>query len=252
MQTEKIQSTLRKAIADRGARTPEEREEVYAKARAVLARTATGNAAVQSALDAAIQSIEAEFAIQSTEAGYSADEEGDATMTDARASKSEGSRNIGNYLIGAAGGAVIAGAAVFGASAMGFGSSPAPSEEHAKFDQLYAAGQPYVGAAKNYLEAVRQAVVAMQKSDPAKLAPAEKTFVSLTVAMGNAAPKPPALPKGSYVIVRADAKNYKILMAGPLCATMQFASPEIVEPQRDAGVLGCAYFGLWSAGAQEW
>lgn len=60
------------------------------------------------------------------------------------------------------------------------------------------------------------------------------------------------MPSGSGIIVRADEKRYKILQNWPLCATMAFARPEMVDPKRRGNLqLGCAYFGVWNEAGEN-
>ncbi|WP_353644251.1 hypothetical protein [Mesorhizobium sp. WSM2239] len=133
-------------------------------------------------------------------------------------------------------------------------TSPADDETAAALIASYEAHLPQVAAAATFLERVREEVITRQQNDAAELtALAGAKFVKLNAAMPElAAQSPKTLPKGSAVILRADATGYKILFNWPLCATVQYARPDLVDPVRARDVLGCSRFGVWNEAGAKW
>jgi hypothetical protein len=134
-------------------------------------------------------------------------------------------------------------------SAGGPASSPT-----AALEQAYKANLPQVDIAAKFLERVRDRVIQRQKEDGDALAAlAEKKYIALKDFDPELAKQlPKSLPKGSAVIVRANAKDYKVLFNWPLCGTVQVARPDLVDPRRKLNVVGCSHFGLWTKGAAAW
>jgi hypothetical protein len=173
-----------------------------------------------------------------------------------------GSFRLGNHLIagviGAFLGAALTTAVLMTLSAIGlFSTSPIEDEPAAVGVALataYEANLPEVEAAATFLEQVREEVITRQQNDAAGLtAVAGTKFVKLKVAMAELATQSPkTLPKGSEVILRADATGFKILFNWPLCATVQYARPDLVDPVRARNVLGCSHFGVWNEAGAKW
>ena len=64
---------------------------------------------------------------------------------------------------------------------------------------------------------------------------------------------PTTLPPGTAVVLRANAKDFKILLNWSLCPAASIARPELVDRVRSKpGTLACPYFGVWSQGAANW
>ncbi|MEP9371348.1 hypothetical protein [Mesorhizobium sp. KR1-2] len=118
----------------------------------------------------------------------------------------------------------------------------------------YEENVPLIEIAEAFLERVREEVIGRQAKDPDGLTQvAGEKFVPLkTMAPELAGELPKPLRNGSNVIVRADATGYKILFNWPLCATVQFAKPQLLDPVRKNGVLGCIHFGVWNETGAEW
>jgi hypothetical protein len=129
-----------------------------------------------------------------------------------------------------------------------------PTATETALKAAYEAKLPEVEIAAAFLERLRKEVIARQQNDPSGLsALASDKFVKLKTAMPElAAQLPKKLPKGSAVILRADAAGYKILFNWPLCATVQYTKPDLVDPVRARKVLGCSHFGVWNEAAAKW
>lgn len=153
---------------------------------------------------------------------------------------------LAGFLVGAALGAGLAWSDVLSTFGKGTGSSAVTT--------AYEKNLPLVQLAEAFLEHIRADIMARQAEDPDGLVKvAGAKFVSLkTVAPELASKIPKPLRKGSNVIVRADATGYKILFNWPLCATVQFARPQLLDPVRKSGVLGCTHFGVWNETGAEW
>jgi hypothetical protein len=55
------------------------------------------------------------------------------------------------------------------------------------------------------------------------------------------------------VVLRANAKDFKILLNWSLCPAASIARPELVDRVRSKpDTLACPYFGVWSQGAANW
>jgi hypothetical protein len=237
MQPERITQAIRKAIVDRGARSPAEREKIYAAARIAVGRQMNGgtNAAV---IEAAISAIEASFA-----------------------PKPEKKPHI--FALGPAirnslapiGIGVLFGALMVAAVWALMPASQDGNQVLESLERRYNETLPQVPVAVDFLRKVSDSVIAMQKSDRAGLeAKAAKTFIQLRKLDPElAAQMPASLPRGSSVIVRANAFDFKILFNWTLCGAVQMTHPAMVDGVRTkADVLGCPYFGLWTPAAANW
>lgn len=238
MDYEKITQLLRKAIVERDARTPAEREKIYASARAVIQRSAEIDPTAMARLEASIATVESSFTVEPKVV----------------ASSSPARRMITNlpaFIIAFALGGLITGV---------FMSTVIPAlvgggKTSFKLDSQYRATAAYIPAATTFLNRIAEAIFAMQKADRSGLeAKASKGFVSLQALAPQLAKEISAsLPKGTSVVVRANGDNFKILFDSTLCAAVKIEKPEMVDPVRDArGLLGCPRFGIWTAGAAKW
>lgn len=131
--------------------------------------------------------------------------------------------------------------------------SAGPGDERgALWEAEYQAALPLVEASAELLGKVEEEIVKRQRDDSAAVA---KLFGGKFLALRAFDPKlagaiPKGLPRGSRVILSADAKAYKVLIAGPLCRTVALARPELVDPKRKGDGLNCTHFGRWNeAGA---
>lgn len=108
--------------------------------------------------------------------------------------------------------------------------------------------------ATRFIRHVVDAVVERQKTDRAALEANPKWMIPLEKfdpALAEQMPK--SLPKGTAVVLRADATNLKVLMNWTLCGVASVTNPELVDRQRaSAASIGCPYFGLWTDGAATW
>jgi hypothetical protein len=176
--------------------------------------------------------------------------------------RGRGSFDLRNHLIVGVMGALLSAAVVLSSlitlSATGLISISLTAEGHTATETAlkasYEAHLPQVEVAAAFLERLRNEVIARQQNDAAGLsALAGNKFVKLKAVMPElAAQLPKTLPKGSAVILRADAAGYKILLNWPLCATVQYAKPELVDPVRARNVFGCSHFGLWNEAGAKW
>lgn len=239
MDQEKHAQAIRKAIADRNAQTPEERERIYAAARAAFGRNGDGGPVAMARLDSTINAIEASYAPKPTIAPAS----------------STGRGKWKTYLPALAAGAVLGVAGAVLIMPKPLPALPQDEKALAVLEHKYASALPQIPVAVDFLNKVSDAVIAMQKKDRAGLeAKASKRFVALKVLDPALAKLVPAsLPTGSAVIVRADGFNFKILFNWTLCGAMEIARPELIDHVRDKiNGIGCPYFGLWTSGAANW
>jgi hypothetical protein len=113
---------------------------------------------------------------------------------------------------------------------------------------------PQVPVAIAFLNDVADAVLEAQSRDRKKLESASKGFIALgrfDPALAERMPR--SLPKGSAVMLRADAFNFKILFNWPLCGAVSISNPAMVDPVRSLpSSIGCPYFGIWTSGANGW
>jgi hypothetical protein len=235
---EKLEQTLRKVIEDRNARSLGERSEVYSAARASLRKATNEDPAVLADVDEAIEGIETAYAPRPA-----VEEKGGKKQGGAKAA-----------LSGLVSGAILGGLATAAVMVFGFRFQPADPIS-VKLMQQYEATAPLVPAAVDYLHKVRDAVVAMQKSDPVALeAKASKHFIpvsQLDPALWKQFPK--SMPPGTSVILRADNKNYKIAFNWTLCGAVRVSMPEMVNLGNSIqNTLGCQYFGIWTKDASNW
>jgi hypothetical protein len=235
---EKLEQTLRKVIEDRSARSIGERSEVYSAARSSVRKATNDEPAVLADVDDVIEEVEASF----TPAKTVQENEG--------ARPRRGAASIVSAL---AGGAILGCIATAAAMILGLQFQPY-SPVAAKLMQQYEATAPLLPAAVDYLDKVRDAVVAMQKSDPAALEAKASKYVSIgsfDPALAKEFPK--TMPTGSSIVIRANRNDYKILFNWTLCGAARIAKPELVDPVRiRTDVFGCPYFGLWTPGAARW
>lgn len=239
MDQEKHAQAIRKAIADRNAQTPEDRERIYAAARAAFGRNGNGGPAATAALDSTINAIEASYAPK--------------PMPEPASSAQRGKWKT--YLPALAVGAVLGVAGAVLLIPKPLPALPQDEKALAVLEHKYASALPQIPIAVDYLNKVSDAVIALQKKDRAGLeAKASKRFVALRVLDPVLAKQVPAsLPAGSSVIVRADGFNFKILFNWTLCGAVQLARPELIDHVRDKiNGIGCPYFGLWTSGAANW
>lgn len=129
-----------------------------------------------------------------------------------------------------------------------------PSKELIKIEELYQKNIAQIVPAADFLSNVKAEIVRWQKTRASRLTKiAGKKFVPLKDINDKLASQmPESLPPGSAVVVRANATDYKILFNWPLCATVQVARPDLVDPMRSVDGLGCAAFGLWTGKAANW
>jgi hypothetical protein len=239
MDREQITQIIRKAIAERGAKSPAERQKVYEAARKALGRRNGGSSGVSAAMEAAIGAIEASYAA------------GPPAMTAGKPARRGDMRSLLPFAAG-----VLLGAFVMGAGIWALGPTTSGDSQTAEaLERQYRDSLPQIPVAVEYLRSVSDAIVRLQKSDRAGLEDkAAKKFVQLKVIDPELAKEIPAsLPPGSSVIVRANGFDFKILFNWPLCGAVRIARPELVDHVRSkADVLGCPYFGMWTPAAANW
>jgi hypothetical protein len=237
MQPEKITQAIRKAIVDRDARSPAEREKIYAAARIAVGKQMNGgaNAAV---IEAAISAIEASF----------------VPKPEKKASIFAFGPVINRSLL------PVGTGLLFGAllALVIWAILPASQDGNQVLESLerkYNETLPQVPVAVDFLRKVSDTVITLQKTDRAGLeAKAAKSFIALRKLDPELAAQMPAtLPPGSSVIVRANGFDFKILFNWTLCGAVQIAEPAMVDHVRSkADVLGCPYFGIWTPTAANW
>jgi hypothetical protein len=237
---EKLEQTLRKVIEDRSARSLGERSEVYSAARSSVRKATNDEPAVLADVDEVIEEVEASF----TPAQPVAEDKAGRPR-----------RGAAPVISALAGGAILGGLATAAVLVLGLQFKPRDPVA-AKLMQQYEATAPLLPAAVDYLHKIADAVVEMQKNDPAALE--AKDSSSRFVGLGTFDPAlakqfPRSMPPGSSIVIRANRKDYKVLFSWTLCGAARFTKPEMVDPVRSrADTLGCSNFGLWTPGAAKW
>lgn len=229
---------------------------------------------VEAVEDSSAEPLAAEPAIQLTaevplrvdassdaEAGHAETEsrlaEDEATSEPAPASLPALAQSRTRLLLGAAAGAAFVLVGGFAATVAGLLSFSQPGEAAAtstpSLESLYLVNLPKVRPAVDFLEKVRTGLASRQKNGERLPDDLARKFVSLDkVDAELAAAMPADLPKGTAIVVRANQDDYKILYNWTLCATVQIAQPEMVDPKRKNEGLGCSHFGIWSQNAESW
>lgn len=242
LQIQKYRERLQRSVAVLDAKTPEEREAGYDKLRLAVdallkkSKLSLGPEVASMLRDSLEEMIQARR-------GAGRVTPSSQTIADPHAF----TRGAFLGLVGAAAlGAGLAWTGVLSAFEMTPGSSAVAA--------AYRANLPRVEIAEIFLERVREEIVGRQAKDPDGLAKvAGARFVPLkALAPELAGELPKALRKTTGVIVRADATGYKILFDWPLCATVQFSKPHLLDPVRKSEVLGCTHFGVWNEAGAEW
>jgi hypothetical protein len=238
MDKAKIERALRDAIARRGADTAAARQPIYAAARSAMAKNRPGDMDIQATLNDVISTIEETFASPVT------------TIAGRRRTRFAFTP-LPALGLGVLIGAIVAAGLV---SAYQAGDLAGGATRAAKLEKLYQNGQAHVPAALDFLRKVVDAVIARQKGDRHGLDTSAKAFISLAAFDPELAKQMPhSLPAGTFVTLRADAFNFKILFNWTLCGSIGISHPEMVDPVRSAnGLLGCPTFGLWTPGAANW
>ncbi len=238
MADEQYEAAIRRAIAKRRAETPEQREQIYAAARESFQRT--GKAAEElDALDAAIKSVEDTFSKPSHK-------------TVRRWTEILSPWMVPAFVAGIAAGL----GATYALSITPAGTNDIDDAVFAQryFERAYKEQAELMPVAIGFLREVTDAVVARQRTDRASLEKSQKTFISLAALDAQLAKKlPPALPRGTSVIVRANATDFKVLMNWTLCGVAAISNPEMIDKVRTTvTTVGCPYFGLWTTDAARW
>lgn len=262
LQIQKYQDILRRSVETLETNDPAEREAGYKKLRlaleVLLAKSQTSvGPEIASALHDALENMIEEHRSGTDKADSSEQPEVDGQVAAAPLVVAQHARSHSApyaFLAGALLGLMVAAATAVGLAAAGIVSGSANVTAGTSAVALaYQANLPLIEVAEEFLERVRQEVVGRQASDPEGLG---KITGEKFVALKNLAPELAAqLPKvlpSTAVIVRADAMGYKILFNWPLCATVQFAKPELLDPVRKPGTLGCSYFGIWNEAGAAW
>jgi hypothetical protein len=232
---EKLGQTIRKIIYDHSARSLGERTEIYSAARTSVRKATNGEPAIMADVDEVIDEIEADY----------------TPKPETRENRGGGARRALAMLVA---GALLGGVAAAATMMVGFHFRPI-GPVAVELKRQYDETRPLMPAAVDYLHRVAEAVIGMQRTDPAALeAKAANKFVPVAALDPELAKKlPSSMPAGSGVLVRADKDDYKILFGWTLCGAARFAKPEMVDPVRTrANVLGCPFFGVWTPGAAKW
>lgn len=138
-------------------------------------------------------------------------------------------------------------AALYSVELIGFSIGPQAVGRQTLLERRYPEGLSDIDPAMAFMRRVEQEILRRQKTDAAALvAVAGGGFKPLSAIDPDLAKQQPALLGGNSMVVQADAKGYKLLYSSPLCATVRFAQPALIDPVRDFKGLGCYYFGLWN------
>lgn len=173
--------------------------------------------------------------------------------TDTPPKKSSGKGFFFGLVSGVALTAVVGGIAM-ATGYMPVGQSATGPATNSTLETLYKKDVAQIAVAGDYLEQIRNAIQSRQQKDATALtALFGGKFLPLAKVDRELARKmPKTLPKGTAIILRADATDHKILFNWPLCAAVQVAKPEMVDPKRAGNSLGCQNFGIWTAKAANW
>lgn len=238
MDRQKFAHAIRKAISDRDAGSPAERQKVYAAARMALGRQSNGGTGASAAMDEIISAIEASH----------------APKPEPKVPVAAAAQGIRRPWL-TFGTGVVLGAFVVTLSIWAL-TPPAQSDQAAEvLERQYRNGLSQIPVAVEFLRKVSDAVIGMQKTDRAGLeAKASKSFVALSdLDPALAMQMPASLPQGSAIVVQANGFDFKILFNWTLCGAVRVAQPEMVDHVRSpVDVLGCPYFGLWTPAAANW
>lgn len=238
MAQDRFEAALHRAIVKRRAETPEQREQIYAAARESFQRTGRATEELD-ALGAAIKSVEDTFSKPSRKTAPRWTEILNPWMAPV-------------FLAGIAAGL----GATYLLSITPAGTNDIDDAVFAQrhVERTYKENADLMPAAIGYLREVTDAIVARQRNDRATLAKSEKTFVGLATFDAQLAQKiPAALPRGTSVIVRANATDFKVLMNWTLCGVAAISNPEMIDKVRTTvTTVGCPYFGLWTTDAARW
>lgn len=235
----KLEQAIRRAIDERQALEPEERRaRIYAAARRNFGQRPDVDDETMAQFDALAASIETSY----------------ASRRDPRLSASARRavrKNMLRYL------PVFALGIAVGVLGCRFAFPTAASPGMEKLQSVgssYEATRAQVPVAMGFLQEVADAIIKAQKGDRKKLDISTKGFVALAKFDAQLAKKvPSSMPKGSAVMLRADAFNFKVLFNWPLCGTVKIADPDLVDPVRAVpNTVGCPYFGLWTSEAAKW
>ncbi len=234
---EHYEMAIRRAIAKHRAETPEQRERIYSAARERLGRLGKSDEEIN-ALNSAMLTVEETFSKppQKTIRNWT------GSLTWVVPIFATG------LAVGLGGGYALSNASINTSDV----NDAAFAQQH--FERAYIEHAELMPAAIDFLREVSDAVVARQRTDRASLEKSQKTFISLAALDAQLAKElPPALPRGTAVIVRANDTDFKVLMNWTLCGVATISNPEMVDMVRNTvSTVGCPYFGLWTAGAATW
>ncbi len=236
MAQEQYETAIRRAIAKNRAETPEQRERIYTVARESFRRSGKGVEEL-AALDAAIKLIEDTFS---------------SPLKISRRPAGMKIWAIPAFAAGLAVGVVAAYALSNTSSSATEVDDPAFAQRY--FERAYKENAALMPVAIGYLSEITDAIVERQRNDRASLAKSEKTFIGLAAFDAQLAKKlPAALPRGTSVIVRANAKDFKVLMNWTMCGIASISNPEMVDKVRTStATIGCPFFGTWTSNAATW
>lgn len=235
MDKERFESAIKNAIVSRNAITSSDRNKIYQAARNSVRQRQSHTAEMLAALDQAISAIEATFE---------------------RPAVSQAGRSYRGLFLALA---LFAAGGVAGAALDKFANRPetgdARLEKLATLVGAYDDNVADVPVAMDFLREVVDEIVRRQASDRASLDAISREMTPLSKfdpALNGRLPA--SLPRGTAVMVRANAYNVKVLMNWPLCGVVSVSNPELVDPVRALATptIGCQYFGLWTTGAKRW
>lgn len=262
LQIQKYRETLQRSVAALDAKAPEEREAGYEKLRlAVDALLKKPELSIGPEVASMLRDSLEEMILarrgdsgEETSSGQTPDAGSAAPVAHAIADPQGARSGRHAFTRGAFVGLFVATALGAGLAWTGVLSAFEKAPGSSAVAAAYQENLPLVEIAEAFLERIRDEIVGRQAKDPDGLAKAAGAkFVPLrTLAPELAGELPKPLRKGSSVTVRADATGYKILFNWPLCATVQFAKPHLLDPVRKRGVLGCTHFGVWNETGAEW
>lgn len=103
------------------------------------------------------------------------------------------------------------------------------------------------------LERIENAVLERQRTDGAGLAKAAgRRFQKIEDVMPEFDAERESLGDDRLnITIRANADDYKVLFTTPMCGTVRFMRPELLDPRRFDEGIGCRAFGAWNEGGAQ-
>jgi hypothetical protein len=163
----------------------------------------------------------------------------------------------GRFLTGLAAGLVVGGLIAFGLLSQGAGTGPAlPAEaaqRQAAFEADFQATREIADREIALMQRIEAALLERQQSDGIALARvAGRRFQKVEDVLPEFADVRKAVGDNHLTVwVRANENDFKIRFDSPLCATIRYVRPDLLDIRRPVEGIGCRFFGVWTEGGQK-